>query len=209
MSDTKAAQLFDLMEKFAGYGFNKSHSAAYALVSYQTAWLKAHHPDQFMAAVLSADMQHTDKIVTLVDEVRRSELPLDPPDINRAAYRFSVRDGRILYGLGAIRGIGEGAVDGDLRKPRTRRASFVDLYDFCRRIDAKKANRRAVEALIRAGAMDAIRASTARTSMRCAARLLAELDGAMQGAEQVARNAASGIDDLFGGPFGEDRLLCR
>ncbi len=88
VSDSKAAQLFDLMEKFAGYGFNKSHSAAYALVSYQTAWLKAHHPDQFMAAVLSADMQHTDKIVTLVDEVRRSELPLDPPDINRSPSGF-------------------------------------------------------------------------------------------------------------------------
>ena len=110
VSESKADQLFDLMEKFAGYGFNKSHSAAYALVSYRTAWLKSHHPDQFMAAVLSADMQHTDKIVTLVDEVRRSDLSLDPPDINLSRFRFSVRDGRILYGLGAIRGIGEGTV---------------------------------------------------------------------------------------------------
>jgi DNA polymerase-3 subunit alpha len=200
VSETKAAQLFDLMEKFAGYGFNKSHSAAYALVSYQTAWLKAHHPDQFMAAVLSADIQHTDKIVTLVDEVRRSELPLDPPDINRSMFRFSVRDGRILYGLGAIRGIGEGAVVA-ICESRERDGPFRDLYDFCRRIDAKKANRRAVEALIRGGAMDAL-ALSGEDIDSVRARLLAELDGALQGADQLARNAASGIDDLFGGPFG-------
>ena len=201
VSESKADQLFDLMEKFAGYGFNKSHSAAYALVSYQTAWLKSHHPDQFMAAVLSADMQHTDKIVTLVDEVRRSDLSLDPPDINLSRFRFSVRDGRILYGLGAIRGIGEGTVIA-ICESREQQGAFVDLYDFCRRIDSKKANRRAVEALIRAGAMDGFaRRGEELDAVR--GRLIAELDSAMQGAEQVARNAESGIGDLFGGPFAE------
>jgi len=191
-----AEQLFDLMEKFAGYGFNKSHAAAYALVSYQTAWLKTHHADQFMAAVLSADMQHTDKIVTLVDEVRHSSLPLDPPDVNLSRFRFSVRDGRILYGLGAIRGIGEATVVA-ICDSRERDGRFVDLHDFCRRIDAKKANRRAVEALIRAGAMDGF-AKAGESIDAVRGRLLAELDAALQGADQAARNEASGISDLFG-----------
>ncbi len=201
VSEAKADQLFDLMEKFAGYGFNKSHSAAYALVSYRTAWLKSHHPDQFMAAVLSADMQHTDKIVTLVDEVRRSDLSLDPPDINLSRFRFSVREGRILYGLGAIRGIGEGTVIA-ICESREQQGAFVDLYDFCRRIDSKKANRRAVEALIRAGAMDGF-ARNGEDLDAVRGRLIVEVDSAMQGAEQVARNAESGIGDLFGGPFGD------
>ncbi len=205
VSGTKADQLFDLMEKFAGYGFNKSHSAAYALVSYRTAWLKAHYPDQFMAAVLSADMQHTDKIVTLVDEVRQAELSLDSPDINLSRYRFSVRDGRILYGLGAIRGIGEGTVMA-ICESREQQGKFVDLYDFCRRIDSKRANRRAVEALIRAGAMDGF-ARHGEDLDAVRGRLIAEVDSAMQGAEQVARNAESGIGDLFGGPFAEDAAV--
>ena len=200
VSESKSAQMFDLMEKFAGYGFNKSHSAAYALISYQTAWLKAHHADQFMAAVLSADMQHTDKIVTLVDEVRRSVVPLDPPDINLSRFRFSVRSGRILYGLGAIRGIGEGSVEA-ICDSREQQGPFADLYDFCRRIDSKKANRRAIEALIRAGAMDTF-ASVAEDVDAVRGRLLAELDSALRGADQAARSEASGIADLFGGPFG-------
>jgi DNA polymerase-3 subunit alpha len=197
VTEATAEQLFDLMEKFAGYGFNKSHAAAYALVSYQTAWLKTHHADQFMAAVLSADMQHTDKIVSLVDEVRHSTLPLDPPDINLSRFRFSVRDGRILYGLGAIRGIGEGTVAA-ICESRERDGRYADLYDFCRRIDTKKANRRAVEALIRAGAMDGL-AVAGESIDAVRGRLLVELDAAMQGADQAARNEASGISDLFGG----------
>ncbi|HET6471655.1 MAG TPA: DNA polymerase III subunit alpha, partial [Pseudomonadales bacterium] len=199
VTKANAEQLFDLMEKFAGYGFNKSHAAAYALVSYQTAWLKAHHPEQFMAAVLTADMEHTDKIVTLVDEVRRAKLELEPPNINRSRYRFSVDGGRILYGLGAIRGIGEGTVAA-VCDSRERQGPFVDLYDFCRRIDSKKANRRAVEALVRAGAMDAFkRDDESIDAVR--GRLLAELDSAMQGADQLARNQASGISDMFGDPL--------
>jgi DNA polymerase III subunit alpha len=197
VSAAKAEQLFALMEKFAGYGFNKSHAAGYALISYQTAWLKAHHPERFMAAVLSADMQHTDKIVTLVDDVRRAALVLDPPDINVSRFRFSVRDGHIVYGLGAIRGVGEGPVAA-ICESRVDNGPFSDLYDFCRRIDGRKANRRVVEALIRAGAMDVF-AEPAETIDAVRGRLLSELDAALQGAEQDAHNAASGIDDLFGG----------
>jgi DNA polymerase-3 subunit alpha len=191
-----ATSIFDLMEKFAGYGFNKSHSAAYALVSYQTAWLKAHHPAEFMAAVLSADMQHTDKIVTLVDEVRRMGLVLEPPNVNQSAYRFSVTGERILYGLGAVKGVGENAVLAICEARAV--APFTDLYDFCGRIDARKANRRVLEALIRAGAMDVF-ASEGEGMDAGRARLLAELDEAMHAAEQAAHNAASGIADLFGG----------
>ena len=107
-----ASNIFDLMEKFAGYGFNKSHSAAYALLAYQTAWLKAHYPSQFMAAVMSADMQNTDKVVTLVDECHNLSLPLLPPDVNRGEFSFTVSDkGEVIYGLGAIKGLGEGPVE--------------------------------------------------------------------------------------------------
>ncbi len=194
----KAEQLFSQMEKFAGYGFNKCHAAPYALISYQTAWLKAHHPERFMSAVLSADMQHTDKIVMLVEEVRRAGLRLDSPDINVSRFRFSVRDARIVYGLGAIRGVGEGPVAA-ICASRAAAGPFRDLYDFCLRIDSRKANRRVVEALIRAGAMDAFaQVAESVDAVRC--RLLAELDAALHGAEQDAHNAASGIDDLFGGP---------
>ncbi|HKJ77124.1 MAG TPA: DNA polymerase III subunit alpha, partial [Gammaproteobacteria bacterium] len=148
-----ATYIFDLMEKFAGYGFNKSHSAAYALVSYQTAWLKAHHPACFMAATLTADMDNTDKVVTLVDECQAMGLALGPPDINRSGHRFTVApDGGIVYGLGAIKGVGEGAIEGIVRERGNGR--YTDLFDFCRRIDLKKANRRVLEALIRAGALD-------------------------------------------------------
>ena len=112
-----AESIFDLMEKFAGYGFNKSHSAAYALVSYQTAWLKAHYPAYFMAAVLSADMQNTDKIVTLIDECCSMKLKIVPPDVNVGQYNFMVNDvGEIVYGLGAIRGLGEGPVENLLNR---------------------------------------------------------------------------------------------
>jgi DNA polymerase-3 subunit alpha len=195
VSEQLATSIFDLMEKFAGYGFNKSHSAAYALVSYQTAWLKAHHPAEFMAAVLSADMQHTDKVVTLVDEVRRMGLVLEPPNVNQSDYRFSVVGERVVYGLGAIKGVGEGAVEAVCSARAC--APFTDLYDFCRRIDSRKANRRVVEALVRAGAADAFTLD-GETQDATRARLLAELDEALHAAEQAAHNAAIGIDDLFG-----------
>ncbi|MDT8407495.1 MAG: DNA polymerase III subunit alpha [Methylococcales bacterium] len=185
-----ATYIFDLMEKFAGYGFNKSHSAAYALVAYQTAWLKAHYPAEFMAAVMSADLDNTDKIVVLIEECRSMGLTIAPPDINQSQYRFSVDDhNRIVYGLGAIKGAGEAALLG-LIKEREQNGSFAGLYDLCQRIDSRKINRRVLEALIKAGVFDAIDANRR-------AHLL-ELPTALQVAEQHSASLAQGQDDLFG-----------
>jgi DNA polymerase-3 subunit alpha len=192
-----AGEIFDLMEKFSGYAFNKSHSATYALVSFQTAWLKAHYPAEFMAATLSADMQTIDKVVTLVDEVRRMGLELTPPSVNRSQYRFTGRGRQVIYGLGAVRGVGEGPVAA-LVAAREADGPFQSLGDLCRRVDARKANRRVLEALIRSGAMDELAAPDEdRDHVR--ARLLAELGDALQGAEQAARDDALGMTDLFGG----------
>lgn len=185
-----AGYIFDLMEKFAGYGFNKSHSAAYALVSYQTAWLKAHFPAAFMAAVLSSDMDNTDKVVVLIEECREMKLAVQPPDINRSEYRFAVLNDRtILYGLGAIKGVGETAIR-DILEERKRGGPFEDLYDFCRRVDLRKVNRRVIEALIRSGTLDSIDSNRARH--------MAELSDAIKAAEQHGTMAETGQDDLFG-----------
>jgi DNA polymerase III subunit alpha len=185
-----ASHIFDLMEKFAGYGFNKSHSAAYALVSYQTLWLKAHYPAAFMAAVLSADMDNTDKVVTLIDECRAMGLKVEPPAINRSSFHFTVgEDGVVIYGIGAIKGVGEAAIEAMLGA-RDSGGPFSDLWDFCRRIDLHKANRRVLEAMIRAGALDGLGANRAT--------LMAQLPLALKLAEQDRESAAAGQVDLFG-----------
>jgi len=185
-----ATYIFDLMEKFAGYGFNKSHSAAYALVAYQTAWLKAHYPAAFMAAVMSSDMDNTDKVVVLIDECREMKLSICPPDINSSNYRFTVNDkNQIIYGIGAIKGVGESAID-DLLKERQANGPFAGLYDLCKRVDLRKVNRRVLEALIRAGALDAIDSNRAAH--------LAELTTALRVAEQHGKMALAGQNDLFG-----------
>lgn len=184
-----AAQIFNLIEKFAGYGFNRSHSAAYALVAYQTAWLKAHYPAAFMAAVLSADMDNTDKIVTMIAECRDMKLNLRPPDVNLCAYEFAPLDKHtILYGLGAIKGLGASAIEAILAARGV--TPFADLLDFCRRVDLRKVNRRTIECLIKAGAMDSV------GSHRAA--LLAGLDTALLAAGRHARDAGAGQEDLFG-----------
>ncbi len=189
VEEKTATYIFDLMEKFAGYGFNKSHSAAYALVSYQTAWLKAHYPAAFMAAVMSADMDSTDKVVTLIEECREMKLEVVSPDVNTSHYKFTVKDdGAIFYGLGAIKGVGEGAIEGIIQA-REQDGPFRDLFDFCRRIDLKKANRRTLEALIRAGALDGLGPNRAI--------LMATLDTAVQMAEQHHKDAAAGQNDMF------------
>ncbi|MDD9891130.1 MAG: DNA polymerase III subunit alpha [Gammaproteobacteria bacterium] len=189
-----AASIFDLMEKFAGYGFNKSHSAAYALVSYQTAWLKAHYPAYFMAAVLSADMQNTDKIVTLIDECRSMDLIIVPPDVNVGQFNFTVNaKGEIVYGLGAIKGLGEGPVE-NLLKARTEKP-FGSLLDMCQRVDSQTVNKRTMEALIRSGALDNFIEGDVDYSR---AHLSVALPEAMKAAEQSSHNQASGVADLFG-----------
>ena len=125
-----AGQIFDLIEKFAGYGFNKSHSAAYALLSYQTAWLKTHYSSEFMAAVLSSDMDNTDKVLVFVEECQRMKLDLLSPNVNTGHYYFTVTDdGKIVYGLGAIKGVGEAAIE-DLMRERQEHGQFKDLFDF-------------------------------------------------------------------------------
>ncbi|MBT8148415.1 MAG: DNA polymerase III subunit alpha, partial [Gammaproteobacteria bacterium] len=190
-----ARNIFDLMEKFAGYGFNKSHSAAYALVSYQTAWLKQHYPAEFMAAVLSSELQNTDKIVTLIDECRSIGVEYTAPNVNHGEYLFSVDDQqRVIYGLGAIKGLGEGPVEAILEA--RREAPFTDLFDFCRRTDSRKVNKRALEALVKSGAFDVL------GEPRWV--LMKALPEAMQAAEQNAANENAGINDLFGGIGGAD-----
>lgn len=185
-----AIKIFDLVEKFAGYGFNKSHSAAYALVSYQTLWMKVHYPAEFMAAVMSADMDNTDKIVTLVDECERMGLTILPPDVNKGQYKFSVDDQqRIVYGIGAIKGVGEGPIESIINS-RSEKGPFKDLFDFCRRVDLKKLNRRVMERLIKAGALDALGPHRGA--------LMATLEKAMKQADQHAKDEEMGQTDLFG-----------
>jgi DNA polymerase-3 subunit alpha len=186
----KADAIFDLMEKFAGYGFNKSHAAAYALVSYQTAWLKTHYPAEFMAAVLSSDMDNTDKVVTFLAEARSLGLTVLPPDANASAYMFEATDPKtIRYGLGAVKGVGRNAVD-NLVQARAQGGAFADLPDFCQRVDGQKVNKRVLEALILSGAMDALGANRAS--------LMAQLPECLRAAEQAARDAAAGQNDMFG-----------
>ena len=190
VDEKTATYIFDLMEKFAGYGFNKSHSAAYALLSYQTCWLKSHYPAEFMAAVLSADMDNTDKVVVLIEDCHHMNLDVLPPDINRSIYKFSVPDdSQVLYGLGAIKGVGEAALYGIIEE-RGENGPYKDLYDFCCRIDSRKVNKRVMEALIRAGALDKLGPNRAS--------LMARLQDALQIAEQHQKNAQAGQDDLFG-----------
>jgi len=194
----KATQLFDLMEKFAGYGFNKSHAAAYALIAYQTAFLKAHHGAAFIAANLSAVMDDTDKVRLYRDDALQGGLAVRPPDINASAYRFEPLDrGTILYGLGAVRGTGEAAIASIVAARAA--GPFADLYDFCRRVDKRLVNRRCIEALVRAGAFDAIEPNRGA--------LLASAGRAMEAAEQADR--AAGQSSLFGdaGPARDAALV--
>ncbi|MEH6565127.1 MAG: DNA polymerase III subunit alpha [Halopseudomonas sp.] len=200
-----AGNIFDLVEKFAGYGFNKSHSAAYGLVSYQTAWLKAHYPAPFMAAVLSADMHNTDKVVTLIEECRSMKLRIQPPNVNVSEYKFTVDEaGDVVYGLGAIKGVGEGPVE-TIVQTRAQGEPFVDLFDFCAKVDHKRINKRVMEALIRSGALDTLgpfydadEVVYLKQVDRNRAALMAAMEEAMASAEQTAKSADSGHDDLFG-----------
>ncbi|RPH65068.1 MAG: DNA polymerase III subunit alpha, partial [Burkholderiales bacterium] len=186
-----ANKLFDLMAMFAEYGFNKSHTAAYAVVTYHTAWLKACFPAEFMAATLSSDMDDTDKVKLFVDDARANRVEVLPPDINASAFRFEpVSDRAIRYGLGAIKGTGESAVANILQARQDR--PFTDLFDFCARIDRKIVNRRAIEALVRAGAFDPLDADRAR--------LLANVGRAIDAAE--AAGAAIDQVSLFGDDSG-------
>ena len=185
-----AAHIFGLMEKFAEYGFNKSHSAAYALLAYQTAFLKAHYPEALMAAVLSSDMEATDKLKLHHRECKVMGLEVKAPDVNESATHFTVEGpGIIRYGLGALKGLGKQAADAIVAE-RESGGAFTDLHEFCSRIDSQKVNKRAIESLVKAGGLDAV--GTNRPS------LLADVPVAMGSAEQHARAQAAGQDDMFG-----------
>ncbi|MGO1540427.1 MAG: DNA polymerase III subunit alpha [Luteimonas sp.] len=186
-----ATSIFDLMEQFAEYGFNKSHSAAYALVAYQTAWLKVHYPAEFMAAVLSSDMDNTDKVVGFLEEARALGITVLPPDVNGSGYMFEAIDAKtIRYGLGAVKGVGRGACDA-IAAERAGGAPYADLLDFCGRVDAGRLNRRTMEALVLSGALDALG--------RNRASLMLQLPEAMKATEQLARERSAGQVSLFGG----------
>ncbi|HZV61392.1 MAG TPA: DNA polymerase III subunit alpha [Methylophilaceae bacterium] len=188
ITERQAGEIFDLMEKFASYGFNKSHAAAYALVAYQTAYLKAHYPAAFLAATMSADMNNTDNVHVFFDDCQFNGLEVLPPDINQSGFRFQpINDKQILYGLGAVKGTGWAAIEVILTA-REQDGPFKDLFDFCRRLDLRKVNRRVIESLIRAGAFDKLGANRAA--------LLAAVGPAISAAEQSG--AAIGQDSLFG-----------
>lgn len=185
--------IFDFMEKFASYGFNKSHSAAYALIAYQTAWLKTHYPAEFMAAVLSSDMDNTDKVVLFLSECKNLGLKVNPPDINSSNYFFTVSDeNEIVYGIGAVKGVGQAAAESILAA-RKANGPFKNLFDLCKRVDTRKVNKRALEALIYAGALDSI--GPHRASQ------IASIELALKAAGQYERHQTTGQMDLFGNDF--------
>ena len=185
-----AGNIFDLVEKFAGYGFNKSHSAAYALVSYQTAWLKTYYPAPFMAAVMSSDMQNTDKVVIFIEECRQMKLEVLLPDVNLSEFKFTVSpSNQVVYGLGAVKGVGEGPVEGIVEA--RKEGPFIDLFDFCKRVGTKRLNKRVLESLVKSGALDKLGPNRAV--------LWASIGAALQSADQDARNQDAGMFDLFGG----------
>ena len=189
--DEKSAKtIFDIMEKFAGYGFNKSHSAAYALVAYQTAWLKAHYPAEFMAAVLSSDMDNTDKVANFMMECHHMDLSVLLPNVNNSQYNFTVTDDKkIIYGLGAIKGVGDSAIELIVAE-RKENGKYDNFLTFCQRSDLRKINRRVIEALIRSGAFDCWG--------KTRANLYNNLIPVLKIIEQREKNRAAGQNDLFG-----------
>jgi DNA polymerase-3 subunit alpha len=187
--EAQATEIFDTIEKFAGYGFNKSHSAAYGLISYQTAWLKTHYPVEFMAALLTSDGDNTDKVVRLIAETRAMGLTVLPPSVNESAQDFTTRGNAIRFGLGAIKGVGGGAVEAILLS-RAEDGPFEDLYAFCERVDLRRVNRRVMEALTKCGAFD----DFALTRMA----IFGELERAADRGATVQRDKAAGQFNLFG-----------
>lgn len=181
-------KIFDLLEKFSGYGFNKSHSTAYALISYQTLWLKAHYPKEFMASVMNADIDNTEKIVILINECLRLGLKILPPNINLGKYYFYVMKGKIIYGLGAIKGVGIKNIQ-SIIIDRNKNGFFKDFFDFCLRIDIKKLNRRVLEKLIFSGALDCL--NLHRSIM------FESIDKVIKTSKQYVNNNITGQKDMF------------
>jgi len=194
----KASKLFDLIEKFAGYGFNKSHSAAYAMVSFQTAWLKTYYPNEFMSALLTSDKDNTDKVVRYIDEVRRMGILLSPPDICDSQLEFSAinKDGQetILFGLGAIKGVGSAAIESMLIE-RSKNGDYVTLQDFVNRIEPSKVNKRVIESSVKAGAFD--RYGYSRKALLEQVEFIVE----------TAKKASDAKKNVMGSLFGDDEEI--
>lgn len=202
VEETLAGSVFDLMEKFAEYGFNKSHSAAYGVLAYQTAYLKHYYPAEFMSAVITSDMNNTDSVVFLINDCRENfQLTVENPCVNYSNWEFVPKDEKtIVYGLGALKGVGEGAVESIVEARKN--GKFTNLYDFCQRVDTKKVNKRTLEALIRAGCFDTFAKELrpdlpADRAFDIRGALLAELPSAVQSAEQHRNNASIGMVDMF------------
>ncbi len=193
-----AQDIYEEMEFFAQYGFNKSHSAAYALLSIQTAWLKAHHPAEFMAATMSTEMRKSERITQLIDEVKALGLGICPPDINKPRSEFGVREGDIVFGMGAVKGVGSAAIDVIAACREELNRDFTDLFDLCENVDLQKVNRKVVEGLINAGAMDRLPGHRRQMS--------ANLDRALAFGQQAARDRAGGQASLFGGTVAAEVL---
>jgi DNA polymerase III subunit alpha len=196
----KVEKIFDLMEQFAGYGFNKSHAAAYAYLAYVTAYLKAHYPVDFMAALLTSETGNTAKVVKYINECREMEITILPPDVNHSEWSFTPDDraakGRgIRFGLGAVKNLGQSAVEAIVRA-RAEGGPFRSLYEFCERVDLGAVNKRMIESLIRAGAMDALEGTRAQK--------MAALDGAMEAGQRAWRDRECGQVGLFGEVFAHE-----
>jgi DNA polymerase-3 subunit alpha len=198
VEEARANHIFDQMETFAGYGFNKSHAAAYALIAYQTAWLKTHYPEAYMAAVLTADSDNTDRLVVLKDELKRMGIVLEPPNVNASVLPFTVAGPkRISYGLGALKGVGPSAVEAIVAE-RDANGPYKTLVDLCQRVDLQKINRRVLEALAKSGGLDSLGANRAT--------LMNGIPNALQAAERTVHAQAAGQATLFGGGERDDTL---
>ena len=193
-----AAEIYAEMAFFAEYGFNKSHSAAYALLSIQTAWLKAHHPAEFMAATMSTEMRKSERITQLIDEVKALGLKISPPDINRPRPEFTVGEGQIVFGMGAVKGVGSAAIELIAESREQLGRDFTDLFDLCEHVDLQKVNRKVIEGLINAGALDHLPGHRRQ--------LLENLDRALTFGQKTARDKAGGQASLFGGGAAEIAL---
>ena len=185
----KSEAVFDQMEKFAEYGFNKSHSAAYAYVAYQTAYLKAHYPVEFMAALLTEDMENTDKVIKNINEIRNMDISILPPDINESSRDFTVHEKDIRFGLGAVKGVGGAAVEA-IVEARQDEGPFESLHNFCERVDLRRVNKRVVEALIKCGAFDSLKHNRSQ--------FMGALEEAMESGQKLQREKESGQESLFG-----------
>ena len=202
INEKKATKIFDLMEYFAGYGFNKSHSTAYAFLAYQTGYLKANYPWHFAAALLTIESQNTEKLAVYMAECRERGIPVLPPDVNQSQLHFSVeRDKGVRFGLTAIKGLGEGAVEAILEARRALNGRIPSLHALCEILDMRLANKRVFEALVKSGACDSLGAPGSAANTRALrARLFAAIDGACEHGSRTQRDKEFGQTNMFGGP---------